>query len=316
VRTDVHTHLVPPVPADALSAVGLARRDGRVAAGDTPVGPPDLYRPDRLVTWLDEAGLDRALVSVPPPLYRQQEDPSVAGAWARALNEALHAATAPHGALVPLGHLPLEHPEAAGAAARRLLAGGWAGFAGCAGGRSVSLASPRLEPLWELLTTADRPLLLHPGATPDDRLQEFYLGNLLGNPVETGVATAQLLFGGVLDRHPTLRVALVHCGGVVPTLLGRWQRGVLTARPGVDRTDADLRVEARRLWVDALAHDPAVVDLAVDVVGEEHLLVGSDWPFPMGTRDPLGLVAHRGASAVHRAAVENAAAFLGERRTG
>ncbi|WP_225753249.1 amidohydrolase family protein [Actinotalea sp. Marseille-Q4924] len=311
-RTDVHTHLVPPIPAAVLASVGLDARDGAVAAGDHVVGPRDLYRPERLVEWLRGAGLDRALVSVPPPLYRQHDDPRVAAAWVRAVNDALLDVTAAHEALVPLGHLPLEHPAVALAEAERLMSDGWAGLSGCAGGRSVSLADDAFEPLWTLLTTRDRPLLLHPGATPDMRMRDFYLENLLGNPVETGLAVAQLLLGGVLDRHPSLRIGLVHCGGVAPALVGRWQRGVDTARPGIDRPSADLASEARRLWVDALAHDPSAVDLAIAVVGEEHVLVGSDWPFPMGSADPIGLVSHRGPDAVRRMSTDNAARFLGE----
>ncbi|WP_166345681.1 amidohydrolase family protein [Phytoactinopolyspora limicola] len=311
-RTDVHTHLVPELPDAAVGAVGLAFEGERLLVDGHLLGPADLYRPDRLAAWLPTAGLDRALVAIPPPLYRQGDDDAGAAAWAQALNDGLAATTRAYESLVPLGYLPLEQPTAALAEAERLVSSGWAGFTASAGARSVSLASPSLRPLWRLLAQANRPLLLHPGPAPDSRLDEFYLGNLLGNPYESGLAAAQLLLGGVLDDHPGLRVALVHCGGVLPVLLGRWQRGVDTTRPGIDRTDADLRTQARQLWVDCLAHDPAVLDLAVGVVGEEHVVIGSDWPFPMGTDDPVALVSHRGEVSTDQITRANAAAFLGE----
>ncbi|GAA1649575.1 amidohydrolase family protein [Georgenia ruanii] len=309
-RTDIHTHLVPVPAADVLAAAGLRAAGGRLAAGEHIIGPPSLYAPERLVEWLARAGLERALVSVPPPLYRQHLAREQAERWVRALNDGLRELTRAHQALVPLAYLPLEHPDLALAELGRLGETS-VGFTASAGGRSVSLADDRLAPLWDGLVALDAPLVLHPGASPDERLEELYLGNLLGNPVETGLAAAQLLLGGVLERHPRLRVALVHCGGVLPAVLGRYQRGLDTDRPGVPRRDADLRGEAARLWVDCLAHDAGALDLAVDVVGEEHLLVGSDWPFPMGTDDPLALLAHRGPGVADRVAADNAAAFLG-----
>ncbi|MPV36901.1 amidohydrolase family protein [Georgenia subflava] len=309
--TDIHTHLIPVLPADVLAASGLRDVGGRVAVGDHVIGPEEIYEPASLVAWLERVGLERALVSIPPPLYRQGLEFADAARWVPAVNDALAASTESHPALVPLVYLPFEHPELALAEIDRVGAG-CAGFTAAAGGGSVSLADRRLDQVWRRIVDLDAPVVLHPGASPDQRLTQFYLGNLLGNPVESGLAAAELLLGGVLDRYPELRIALVHCGGVLPAVLGRYQRGVDARRPGVGREGADLRREAARLWVDCLAHDPRVVDLAAEIVGEEHLLVGSDWPFPMGTDDPLGLLGHRGAAAVSRAASSNAAVFLGE----
>ncbi len=148
--------------------------------------------------------------------------------------------------------------------------------------------------MWARLVALDAPLLLHPGAVPDPRFDEFYLHNLLGNPVETALAAAQLLLGGALERFPGLRVGLVHGGGALPALIGRLQHGVDTARPGVPQ-GLDLRALARRLWVDDLAHDDAALALAAALVGEDHVLEGSDWPFPMGRLRPDAGRAVRGA---------------------
>jgi aminocarboxymuconate-semialdehyde decarboxylase len=154
-------------------------------------------------------------------------------------------------------------------------------------------------------------VLLHPGSSPDTRLDPHYLANLVGNPVETTVAAAELVFGDVLGAHPGLRLVLVHCGGGVPLLAGRWQRGLDTKRPGVGELSVGPRDAVRRFWVDALAHDPAVVDLAAAVIGEEKLVLGSDWPFPMGLDDPWSAVAHLPADRRDRVARDNALSLRG-----
>jgi aminocarboxymuconate-semialdehyde decarboxylase len=314
VRVDFHVHLAPDLDDEQVAALAIARdEEGRLVLDGHAVGPPDLYAPDRLLAFLDANGLDRAVVSVPPPFFRQDLDAEATAAWVRAINDGLAAVAAAHEQLLPLAYLPLEHPESAIAEARRLREeGGWAGYCASAGGRSVSLADDALAPLWRALDQDAALLLLHPGASPDQRLEEFYLHNLLGNPVETAVAAAQLVFGDVLPTHPRMRVLLVHCGGCVPDLVPRWDHGVATRRPGLRPLTEPPSTAVRRFFVDCLVHDPGAVDRAVEVFGEDKLVLGSDWPFPMGTKDPASLIAHRGEEFVERAATENARAALGD----
>lgn len=323
---DVHTHLAPllpappastsgsassPPPADALPGVA-ATADGRLDVDGHVVGPGGLYAPDQLLAHLDRVGLDAAAVSVPPPFFRQRLPAEEAATWARAVNDGLLAAVAGRERLLPLAYLPLEHPAVALAEYERVRGDDrWNGLCASAGGRSISLADEALAPLWRALDADARLLLLHPGSSPDERLSEFYLANLLGNPVETAVAAAQLVFGDVLPAHPRMRVLLVHCGGCLPGVVGRWERGVATARPGLKPLTESPREAVRRLHVDCLAHDPAVVSHAVELFGPDKLLLGSDWPFPMGIDDPRELIAHLPAELRQRVAVDNARAALG-----
>lgn len=311
---DFHAHLAPALDDATLAALDGVEplADGRLALDGGHAGPAALYRPAELLAALGASALDAAVVSVPPPFFRQQLPAPLAAPWTRAINAGIIARTMQHPRLLPLAYLPLEHPELALAEYERLRdEPAFAGVVASAGGASVSLADARLEPLWQALDADARLLLLHPGSTPDPRLDAFYLANLLGNPLETSVAAAQLVLGNVLARHPRMRVLLVHCGGCVPALVGRWERGVATARAGVDTAIEPPRRAARRLYVDCLAHDAAVVDLAAQTFGEDKLVLGSDWPFPMGLDDPRSAVAHRDAAFARRVAVENAAAALG-----
>ncbi|MGP4029904.1 amidohydrolase family protein [Actinomadura sp. 3N407] len=272
---DVHAHLAPRLPVK----------------GALP-GPSNLYEPAALVDWLRQRGLVAAAVSVPPPFYRQQLDADEARTWVRSLNDGLCELLAPYPQLVPLGYLPMEHPDVARAELDRLHGDHrWGGFTGAAGGRSV-LDAPDLAKVWRGLEENSSALLLHPGHSPDRRLEAYYLANLLGNPVETGVALAQLLFGDVLGRHPALKVALVHCGGVVTAVTGRWRQGIETARPGVEPLSRDMAEALHGVWVDNLAHDAALIDLAISCFGRDRMVLGSDWPFPMGNDDPQSAVAH------------------------
>ncbi|KAA9085449.1 amidohydrolase family protein [Microbacterium radiodurans] len=313
--TDVHTHLMPRLSAAEAAIGGLAvDDDGRLVAGGHPVGPPQLASADALAAWIASRGIDQALVSVPPPAYRQCLTLDTARAWVRALNAGLREQVAGHDALSVLDYLPLEHPALAAEIARGLVADtATVGFTGGVGGASRPLSDTAFDPLWRVLDDAGLPLLLHPGASPDDRLDERYLHNLVGNPIETAVGVSALLLSDVLVRHPGLRLGLVHGGGVLPGLIGRMQRGVDTARPGVP-TGISVAERARRLWTDCLTHDATSLRAAGAMVGTDHLLLGSDWPFPMGTDDPRADAAEVFPDAIDAIAGVNAATFLGSAR--
>jgi aminocarboxymuconate-semialdehyde decarboxylase len=305
---DVHTHLVPDFSNLAPVAAVEIGDGGRLLVDGRGVDLPGLYEPQRLADWLASHRIDAAWVSAPPPTYRQGLSRADTDIWVRALDEGMRARLAGQPSLGLLSYLPLDQPDVAVALATDLAADrATVGWTAAAGGRSVQLDDRTLEPLWQVLQEADRPLLLHPGESPDRRLERFYLSNLLGNPVESGLAAAQLLLGGVLERHNNLKVLVVHCGGVVPGLVGRWARGVGTRRPGIPADTADPRVAVRSLWADTLAHSAAVVDLALSVFGPDRLVLGSDYPFAMGIEDPFESIAHLApslrAQIAHNAAV-------------
>ncbi|WP_177142260.1 amidohydrolase family protein [Variovorax sp. YR266] len=128
-------------------------------------------------------------------------------------------------------------------------------------------------------------VFLHPGACFDPRLASFYLENLVGNPVETGVAASHLVMAGVPARYPSIRFCLAHAGGIFTSLVGRMQRDFETRRPGVS-LDVELPLQAaRRFNIDSIAPQPDALELAKTIFGANHVLYESDWPFPMGTAD-------------------------------
>lgn len=290
IALDVHAHLAPIIPERLASLPGVSWRaqDEQLVVDGHVVGIKNLFRPAALLRWMDEHRVERAWVSVPPPLYRQQLDDESARAWAGYLNDGLEQVCAAYPRrFAPLFHVPLEHPAVAAEVASACIAKGARRFAAPAGGQtSLCLSDPALTPLWSRLDACEAFLFLHPGSCCDGRLAAFYLENLVGNPYETAVAAAHLVLGGVCERFARIRFCLAHAGGALPMLAGRLQHGYATDRPGIDKTLAPPTEILRRFLIDCIAHDPKALELAAAVVGERHVLFGSDWPFPMGLPDP------------------------------
>ncbi|HET9716150.1 MAG TPA: amidohydrolase family protein [Pseudolabrys sp.] len=281
---DVHTHIVPAgvVAAGARGAFGMRASSETltICAHGVPLHP--LTDVPKLVDRIATDRLDGAIVSVPPPLFRPDLSSAARHDYARLVNDGLYDACHEHaGVLRPLAYLPVEAPEIAAEIAAGLEAG-WAGVVMGTETNDISYASERLEPLWRILSERKLTLFIHPGSTPDKRLDPFYLTNLIGNPVETTIAASHLVFAGVMQRHSGLNIILAHGGGCVAALCGRWQRGAATKRPGIPQLLIEPLAAVRRFYVDSLVHSPAFLETVIRTVGEDKILLGSDWPFPMG----------------------------------
>ena len=303
IRLDVHAHLAPVDEARLAEIDGVEfDRDGMAMVVDGHrVGMKPLFRPERLIAWMDENDVAEAWISAPPPLYRQHLRGEAARQWARYLNDGLAGiAAASKGRLGALMHLPTEDPCAAAALAVALVAAGSRRFAmPCGTGDARGLSDAAFEPLWRALDGADAFVFLHPGECADGRLKAFYLSNLVGNPYESTVAIAHLVLGGVLDRFPGISFCFAHGGGLTPMAAGRLQQGYDTDRPGVDKALTPPRQALRRLRVDCICHGETGVMLAEETFGAGNVVFGSDWPFPMGLVEPRRQV---GAYAAERLA--------------
>lgn len=286
---DVHAHLI------GFDGAALSRFSGvtwdpslrKLAVDGHTIGLSDLFDPAALLAWMDENRVERAWISAPPPVYRQHLPAAEAARWAAALNDELLAiATAHSTRFAPLLHLPVEHPEVAVQIVGAHVLAGQKRFAMAAGAQNCILSEAAYEPLWRQLDEIEGFLFIHPGESCDPRLDPFYLHNLLGNPLETAVAASHLVFGGVLERHPKIKMCLAHAGGVTASLAGRWERGYRTGRPGLELGKEAPYTALRRFCIDCISHDERTLDLAASVFGRDHVLFGSDWPFPMGLPKP------------------------------
>jgi aminocarboxymuconate-semialdehyde decarboxylase len=312
---DVHAHIVPPgvMTAAERGAFGMvcSPETLTICGHGVPVHP--ISNVARLADRLHADQLDGAVVSIPLPLFR----PDLSSAQRRdyvdlANTSLLEACRAQPHTLRPFAYLPAEDPELAATVASTLDAA-WAGVVMGTESGELTYSSPRFEPLWLTLSARQLPLFIHPGSSPEQRLDPFHLANLLGNPIETTIAAAHLVFGGVLERHPRLNVILAHGGGCIAALCGRWQRGLETKRPGLSAMALSPTEAVRRFYVDSIVHSAPMLAALIATVGDDRILVGSDWPFPMGNPSANHGLEHLDPAVKRRIRKLNAEAAFGDR---
>lgn len=214
-----------------------------------------------------------------------------------------------------VGTVAMQDPVTAAGDLRTLMADGLAGVELTPEIAGRYLGDDAFRPFWEVAEQTGAMLFVHPStrglALPV--FDDYYLWNSVANPVETTIAAAHLVMAGVLERHPGLKVLLAHGGGALWAVRGRLRRAydhVPAARSRLrDGPDASLA----RLYHDTVTHDRALLRRLIDDAGPDHVLLGSDRPFDMGSDDPAGEVRALGLPAAAQAAVlgGNAARLLG-----
>jgi len=182
----------------------------------------------------------------------------------------------------------------------------------CPGGRDFD--DPALFAFFEACRDLDLAVLVHP-ATPlvgQERLTKYYFPLIVGNPLETALAVSKLIFGGVLERLPDLRICFAHGGGAFPFTLPRLDYGWSVRPEGPAAIPKPPREYARRIWFDSLTHSSASLRFIVEELGAARVLMGSDYPFDLGVADPVGFLAGAGLDDATRLAIEggNASGFL------
>ncbi|MFI7500940.1 amidohydrolase family protein [Streptomyces sp. NPDC049687] len=323
---DVHAHvLLPEVEALVAGHPRLAearaldaRRNGPAALAVN--GPMVSERIPRLtdvavrLAAMDAQGVDVQLVSPSPSHYHYWADEETAEKLSSLANEATaaHCGGAP-GRLHGLGLVPLQHPRSAVRALEHAMGLGLSGVEISSHAPGRDLSDPAYEPLWTRAEETGAILFLHPfGCTLDERLDRWYLSNTVGQPTENAVALSHLIFSGVLDRHPELKIVAAHGGGYLPTHIGRSDHAWQTrsdAGAGCSRPPSSY---LKRLYFDSLVHDPHTLRELIRVAGPDRVLLGSDYPFDMGTEDPVGALraARLSDADFHAVRGGNAAALL------
>ena len=145
-------------------------------------------------------------------------------------------------------------------------------------------------PIYARCEAAGLPLLLHPiNPVGAERMRSYYLRNFIGNPVDTGIAAASLIFGGVMDAFPKLEVVLPHAGGITPILIGRWDHGS-SVRPETKHMTKAPSTYLRRFHYDTISHSPQIMLTIVRQVGADRVVLGSDHPADMSLERPVDFV--------------------------
>jgi aminocarboxymuconate-semialdehyde decarboxylase len=273
---------------------------------------------DLRLAEMDATGVDVQVVSPSPSHYYPWAAEELADWSARTANRMVaELVTAAPDRLTGLGLIALQHPERCADLLDDALGRGLAGVEISSFAPGVELSDERLDPFWARAAATGAVLFLHPfGCSLDERLDRYYLSNTVGQPAENAVALSHVIFGGVLDRHPGLRIVAAHGGGYLPTAIGR------SDHAWAARADAHSCAEPpssylSRIWFDSLTHSAEGLRALVAVAGASQVVLGSDWPFDMGVDDP---VAPARAAGLDEATTEallrgNAARLLDGRRT-
>lgn len=300
---DMHGHSGAP-DADALLAgrherqVEMARMaEGSGAASMAhngqvmlPAAGARMANLEKRLEDLDWMGIDLQVVAPSPILYADWADAALASDVVGAANDAASAlvARAPD-RLAGMGIVALQHPELA---ATQLKAAHSAGLKGIEISASVAghgLDDPSLDPFWAAANETPMPVFIHPlGTSLGVRLDKYYLSNTIGQPIETTIGLSQMIFGGVFDRFPDLRVVAAHGGGYLPACIGRSDH-TWRVRPEA-RTCKELpSTYLRRIWFDTVVFDSAQLTALVARVGADRVMFGTDYPFDMSDCDPAAV---------------------------
>lgn len=265
---------------------------------------------------MDAMGVDIQVISPSPNQYYYWADRDLAVEIVRLQNENIAALCAQQPRrLAGLGTLAFQHPalavEQLEHAVRKL---GLRGVEVSTTINGLELADASLDPIWAKAEALGCLVFIHPlGTSLGERLARHYLSNIVGQPVETAVALSQLIFGGVLDRYPLLKVCAAHGGGYLPTCIGRSSHAY-AVRPDAHTMALPPAEYLKRLYFDSLVYSPEALRRLVSQVGSGQVVIGTDYPFDMGHYDVHALVdATPGLSEAEKAAIlgGNAARLLG-----
>jgi aminocarboxymuconate-semialdehyde decarboxylase len=293
-RIDIHTHYIPPFFLEearqgrAIDNVTIQQRDGQ----DWVIHPQGYHYPlagefydlEAKLAHMDRLGIDVSILSISPTLLFHWLEAGLAEEFCQRTNEALARFVAESGGrLYGMAMVPLQNPEAAAQELRRAVVD--LGLRGVHIGttmENVPLDDPCFEPFFATAAELNVPVMLHPyyvGTRAE--FADFYMTNLLRNPLETCLAASRLILSGCLDRHPQLTVILVHAGGFMPYQVGRLDHGYRVRAETKAKIDAPPSSYLRRFYFDTITHATVPLKFLIELVGPDRVLLGTDIPFDM-----------------------------------
>jgi len=324
---DTHTHILTeetaaligkegvPVTIAPIDAEAAVLDVGGVAYKPFPRGGFDIARRLR---DMDAAGVDVHVLSVAPQTYLYNQEPARGAALAAIQNDqiARHIAARPD-RFMGIATLPLQDAKRAADELKRAMTKlglGGAMFASNIMGKNLD--DPSFAPVWATAEELGAFMFVHPNNVAGaDRLQPYYLRNLIGNPLDTTIAAACLYFGGVLERHPKLKFVLAHGGGFTPYQAARWEHG-WRVRPEPKKNIAQEPHDiAKHFYYDTILHSAPVLEFMIGHVGADRVLLGSDYPYDMAMLDCVAHVRGLNISDADKAAIltKNAERLLPEK---
>lgn len=327
---DLHCHaLVPAVealvagtPQKAAEPDIMRKTMGEASvahnnASMLPAAGPRLTRVDQRLADMDAMGVDVQVLSPSPTQYYYWADVDLAREIVRVQNEAIAALCREHPTrFAGFGTVALQHPAlACEQLDQAIKVLDLKGVEISTSVNGLELDDPSLRSFWARAEALGALVFIHPfGTTLGARTASHYLVNTIGQPLETTIALSRLIFGGVLDAYPGLKIIAAHGGGYLPTYVSRSDHAHAVRPEAAADTKLKPSEHLKRIWFDSVVYDPMALRHLIDRVGVTQVVVGTDYPFDMGHYDMHGLVdATAGLSEEERAAIlgGNAAKLIG-----
>ena len=242
---------------------------------------------------MDAMGIDVQAISTSPLQYFYAVDAELGRQSSRAINERLAEITASNPQrFAPLGTAPMQEPKLAVAELEYCMKK--LGFRGMELGtnvRGVELADPRFETFWKKAEALNAVIFLHPiGFTDTTRLTQHFLTNVIGNPLDTTVALAHIVFGGVLERYPGLKIVAAHGGGYMGHYPARMDHAYKVRPECHDHITRPPSYYMKKIYYDTVVFDEKQLEHLVNVWGANHVVIGTDYPYDMGYYKPVEFV--------------------------
>ncbi|HKA82188.1 MAG TPA: amidohydrolase family protein, partial [Xanthobacteraceae bacterium] len=295
---DVHAHWYPPEWVALMEREGDANgaRMSRNQRGNVTAAIPNLsvsFQPQYIdiatrIAAMDKAGVAMHALSLTQPMAFWAP-PAFGLKLCQTFNDACVAVHKQHpDRFVGLAMLPMQDPALAVQEFDRVAK--LPGIRGIYMATHINGRNLDQKDFWPVYARCEErgfPILLHPvNPVGADRMGSYHLRNFIGNPTDTAIAAASLIFGGALDAHPKLDVVLPHAGGVVPILIGRWDHGA-TVRPEVKDLKHPPSHYLRRFHYDTVAHSAPILMNIARQVGADRIVAGTDFPADMSDVDPV-----------------------------
>jgi len=304
-KIDIHTHILPESWSDLKEKYGyggfVQLEHYRPGCGRMMIDGK-LFREIQENTWnpeirmkeCDRHQVDMQVLSTVPVMFSYWARPLDALDLSKFLNDHIASVVTDHPKrFIGLGTLPMQAPSLAIKEMERCVKE--LGLAGIEFGSHVNewnLDDENLFPVFEAAQELGVAIFVHPwDMMGKERMPKYWLSWLVGMPAEVSLAICSMIFGGVFERLPKLRVAFAHGGGAFPATIGRIEHG-FKVRP--DLCASENKVNPKdylgKFYVDSLVHDPVMLNYLIDLIGENRIALGSDYPFPLGEAEPGKLI--------------------------
>jgi aminocarboxymuconate-semialdehyde decarboxylase len=327
---DIHTHVEFAGTFDLLkkrykedeifdkfvvSATG--RRSAELNRGIVAGIRDALRDPEKKIRDMDEAGIGISVLSSTPFAFFYEVEDDLDVELARFQNDKISEMVKKYpDRFAAMATLPLQVPNEALKELERAVKK--LGLRGVEIGSHVGnreLGDKAFWPIYNVLEELNVPILIHPHHVAGmDRLEDFYLSNLIGNPLDTTIAAAQLIFSGVLEKYPGLKIILAHAGGQLPYIIGRIEHGYQVRPECKEKVRRSPMTFLKNFYFDIITHNPDALRYLIAFAGSGHVLLGSDYPYDMGDPNPVQTVSKlTGIKAADRRKIlrENSIALFG-----